>query len=74
MNKFQRYIKNQLVWLDIAVNATFGGSPYETISERAYRRKCTWAVAAIDFVFNLLGEKDHCKNSAEGDEGQYEVL
>ena len=72
-----RYILNQLVAADIAVNALIGGSPYETISERCWRHREHWAAAAsvklIDGIFRLFGEKDHCKNADEGDESQYEV-
>lgn len=70
----KRWLKNQLVALDISINALTGGSPYETLSERAWRRQWTATIRVIDAVFGLFGEKDHCKNSAEGDEAQYEVL
>lgn len=73
----KRYLLNQLVAADIVINAAIGGSPYETISERCWRHRDHWAAAAavklIDGIFRLFGQTDHCKNSAEGDEAQYEV-
>lgn len=73
----KRYLLNQLVSADIAVNALLGGSPYETISERVWRHREHWAAAAsvklIDVIFRLFGQVDHCKNADEGDESQYEV-
>jgi hypothetical protein len=69
----KRYLMNQLVWIDIAVNATFGGSPYMTISERAWNHQWLKTIAVIDWIFRLFGQADHCKNAAEGDESQYEI-
>jgi hypothetical protein len=73
----KRYLLNQLVAADIAVNALLGGSPYETISERCYRHREHWAgaltVGFIDWLFRLFGQQDHCKNSDEGNEADYEV-
>lgn len=73
----KRYLLNQLVAADIAINALIGGSPYETISERCWRHREHWAAAAsvklIDWMFGLFGQVEHCKNAAEGDESQYEV-
>lgn len=70
MARFKRYLKNQLVWIDIAVNTVLGGSPYETISERAWRHQWKHTIWLIDFVMG----KGHCAGSAEGDEAQYEVI
>ena len=71
----KRWLLNQLVALDLAVNATLlFGSPYETVSERCYRRGWKIPCKVIDTVFGLFGEVEHCKNSAEGNEAQYEIL
>ena len=78
----KRYLINLLVGcIDIPINTLFGGSPYETISER-FRR---WAAAGrwygklgkrvIDFgAFEIAGQKNHCDNSLPGDEAQYDVV
>lgn len=77
MAGIKRYLLNQLVAADISVNALIGGSPYETISERAWRHREHWAAAYavrfIDWLFSMFGEKDHCQNADEGNEAQYEV-
>lgn len=74
----KRYLLNQLVWLDIAVNAITGGSPYMTISERAWQKReqpfWNYAVRCIDALFGVFGEKNHCQNAEEGNETQYEIL
>lgn len=70
MGKVERYFKNQLVWLDIAVNTIFGGSPYETISERCWRHQWQPAIWVLDKIFG----EGHCAASEEGDETQYEVI
>ena len=64
-----RYLKNLLIGcLDIPLNVISGGSPYETLSERAWRwkvagkRKGTVMVAVIDGLFGA----GHCAGSAEG--------
>jgi hypothetical protein len=67
----KRYFLNQLVWLDIAVNTITGGSPYETISERAWRHQWKTAIKIINWIFQ---DPNHCRGATEGDEGQYEVL
>jgi len=73
----KRYLFNQLVVLDLSVNALLGGSPYETISERCWRHREHWAagyaVRLIDWMFGLFGQVDHCKNADEGNEADYEV-
>jgi hypothetical protein len=66
----KRYLLNQLVWMDIAVNAIAGGSPYETVSERAWRHQWKFAIFVLDHIFG----QGHCENAEEGNEAQYEIL
>ena len=75
MHQSKRYLLNQLVWIDIAINSIAGGSPYETISERVWRHQWLKLAFVIDTIFyHLSGEVEHCKNAGEGDEAQYEVI
>lgn len=73
----KRYLFNQIVAFDIAINALLGGSPYETISERCWRHRgnvyADMAIDLIDWIFSLFGQVDHCKNADEGNEADYEV-
>jgi len=39
MTKIGRYLLNYAVWLDEGVNTVFGGSPNETVSERAAKAR-----------------------------------
>lgn len=73
MGTIKRYLLNQLVWIDIAINTIAGGSPYMTISERVWNHQYKPAIAIIDWIFRLFGEVNHCANAAEGNEAQYEV-
>ncbi|MEI6207284.1 MAG: hypothetical protein WCP20_10910 [Desulfuromonadales bacterium] len=66
----KQYIKNQVIALDIMVNAATGGSPYMTLSERAWAHQWRKTIAVLDWLFGA----DHCKYSTEGDESQYEVI
>ena len=75
MHRMKRYLLNWLVVFDIAVNVLFGGSCYETISERVWRHQWLGLAFVIDVVFHTLsGGVDHCRNAGEGDEAQYEVI
>ncbi|MGY6240529.1 hypothetical protein ACW910_24105 (plasmid) [Burkholderia ambifaria] len=39
MTKIGRYLLNFAIWLDEGVNTIFGGSPNETVSERAAKAR-----------------------------------
>lgn len=39
MTKLGRYFLNYAVWIDEGVNTIFGGSPNETVSERAAKAR-----------------------------------
>jgi len=67
---FKRYFINWLVWFDIGVNVLTGGSPYMTLSERAWAHQWRKTIAVLDWLFGA----GHCKYSTEGDESQYEVI
>lgn len=65
----KRYILNNLIAIDQLGNTLLGGYPDETISSRAYRLEANGRTAgkiarpAIDWLFALLGDHDHCFNS-----------
>lgn len=71
--KVCKYIFNNLVALDQAVNTLFGGDPDETISSRAGKRQhsAKWA-KALCWLLNKLDFK-HCQRSIEEDEGKNSV-
>lgn len=39
MTKLGRYLLNYAIWIDEGVNTAFGGSPNETVSERAAKAR-----------------------------------
>ncbi len=72
-----RRLWNVLIGLDQTLNAADGGHPDETISSRAAKEAIAgkrWGIikeAAINLLFAVLaGERGHCMNSIEWDEGQ----
>ncbi|MBC7271844.1 MAG: hypothetical protein H5T76_24575 [Streptomyces sp.] len=76
----RQYLRNVLVALDQFGNALIGGSPDETISSVLgkaargdYGRGARLATAplkwAVDLVFRVLGEREHCAQAIEADEG-----
>lgn len=72
----KRYLLNLAIAVDQGWNAFLGGHPDETISSRvgkAALRGGWFALACerlIDWLFlNLAGEREHCANSIEWDEG-----
>lgn len=60
-----------LIALDQLVNALAGGWPDETLSSRCWRwdvaGKRSWPRKAVDQLFGLLGDKDHCRASYENE-------
>ena len=75
MSKYKTYLKNILLALDQLGNVILGGNnPDETISSAVGRKAMKgvkWALIAekpINFIFELLGEKNHCRNKIEWDE------
>lgn len=78
----KKYILNNLISLDQAINTLFGGDPDETISSRMGKwarngennrglKKPLYKIA--NFIVELF-EKDHFKKSIENDEGRNEVI
>ena len=65
----KKYIFHNLIALDQLGNTLLGGYPDETISSRAYRLEANGRRAgkilrpAIDWVFALVGDHDHCFNA-----------
>lgn len=59
------YLKNVLVAADLLLNACCAGSPYETLSGRAWRmhekgqRYWSWTAKAIDTIF--FWQPNHCQ-------------
>ena len=75
MSKAKRYLLNNLIAFDQAVNALFGGDPDETISSRVGKRRDQreqfWA-GVVDKLF--FWDKNHTAKSIEPDEGKDSVL
>lgn len=78
----KKYILNNLIAFDQAINTLFGGDPDETISSRMGKwardgannhgwRKPLYKIA--NFIVNLF-QKDHFKKSIEEDEGSNEII
>lgn len=72
MNRLGRYLLNYAVLLDESVNTVFGGSPNETISERAAKANATgrkWGCVLCG-VLNWInpGHCDRALTSTIGDD------
>lgn len=69
----KQYVLNLLIAVDQLANAMRGGFPDETLSAAAWRTEQSGKLAGIffrpviDFLFGLLGDKDHCKMSYESE-------
>lgn len=67
----RRYLFNHAIALDQWANVWLGGHPDETISSRVGRNAVQgkgWALTAeyfINFLFLILGQRDHCRDSIE---------
>jgi len=64
MNKFQRYLLNWLIWIDLGVNTLRGGDPHETISSvagKAQQKGERWA-CVLCRLLNMI-QANHCANS-----------
>lgn len=68
----KRYLINILLWIDIGCNVwLFAGSPYETISSRAGKRRDKgdrWACVLCRFLDRF--DTRHCDKSEVPDIGQ----
>lgn len=75
MNKVGRYFLNYAILLDEAVNTVFGGSPNETISERAAKARNAerrWGCV----LCRVLGwiNPGHCDNALTSTVGDDAVI
>lgn len=61
------YGKRVLIAFDQMLNALLGNWPDETLSSQAWRwhrdRIRHWPCKALDTVFGVFGDKEHCKES-----------
>jgi len=67
-----RWWLNQLIILDVGVNALIGGDPYEPISSvvgKMQRAGNKWGIFWARIIDGIFG-KDHCKNNIKDCEGQ----
>ena len=66
------YLRNVLIWVDIGINVLiFAGSPYETVSSRAGKRRDKgdrWACVFCK-ILDMIDER-HCTKSLVPDIGQ----
>jgi hypothetical protein len=75
MNKIGRYLLNYAVLLDEAANTVFGGSPNETISERAAKARNAgrkWG-CLLCLVLNRINP-GHCDNALTSTIGDDAVI
>jgi len=70
MKNIKRYIINLLLAVDQILNTLLLGHPDETISSRLGRsienERYEWVKRlriGVDYVFDKLGDPEHCKNS-----------
>lgn len=65
------YLLRVLIGLDLLVNSLLAGSPYETLSGRAWRMHLKgqpywgWTARAIDTLF--FWQPDHCRKAYENE-------
>lgn len=73
--KLKKYIRNNLVAWDQALNALTGGDEDETISSRVGKLQSKSRAACVfcKILAFFLG-KDHCNKSIETDEGSNTIL
>lgn len=70
----RRYLLNVAIAVDQLINTILRGRPDETISSRVGRNAMEgdrWALIAekvINFIFDRLGDYNHCRNRIEWDE------
>lgn len=77
MDRVWKYLKNNLIAIDQAVNTAFGGDPDETISSRLGKARNTSRAAAFfaDIVDKLFfWDPNHCKKSEEPNAGDDSVI
>lgn len=75
MSKIGRYLLNWLILLDEAGNTLFGGSPNETISERAAKARNAgrrWGCVLCKFLGWI--SKGHCDNALTSTIGDDAVI
>ncbi|KGC50985.1 hypothetical protein X986_3971 [Burkholderia pseudomallei] len=75
MSKIGRYLLNFAVLLDEAVNTIFGGSPNETISERAAKARNAgrrWGCMLCRFLDTI--SKGHCDDALTSTIGDDAVI
>ncbi|AIV86485.1 hypothetical protein NCF_04377 [Burkholderia pseudomallei] len=75
MSKIGRYLLNFAVLLDEAVNTIFGGSPNETISERAAKARNAgrrWGCVLCRFLDTI--SKGHCDDALTSTIGDDAVI
>lgn len=74
MNKFKKYIWNNLIAIDQLFNTIFGGDPDETISSRLGKHRNTnWFTRCLAGFLDLF-QWNHVEKSVESDEGKDEIL
>lgn len=69
----KRYLLNLAIWaFDIGPNVILlGGSPYETISSRVWKRVekgDLWAIVVAAYINTIFLDSEHCKKSRIPDE------
>lgn len=80
----RRYLKNVLIAIDQLANAIMFGDPDETISSKLGKAmRGNYGIGIkyllypfyklVNAVFYILGEKNHCENSIEYDEGENDL-
>lgn len=75
MTKIGRYLLNFAIWIDEGVNTIFGGSPNETVSERAAKARNAgrkWG-CVLCRVLNWVNP-GHCDNALTSTIGDDSVI
>jgi len=75
VTKLGRYFLNVAVWVDEGFNTLFGGSPNETISERAAKARnagCRWG-CMLCRILNWINP-GHCDNALASTVGDDAVI
>lgn len=75
MTKLGRYLLNYAIWIDEGVNTVFGGSPNETVSERAAKARNAgrrWG-CVLCRMLNWINP-GHCDNSLTSTIGDDAVI
>lgn len=79
VDNLKKYFKNWWIGLDQWINTWFGGDPDETMSSQLGKRKDLKYAKPFYLIINFIaykvfGQKNHCEQSIEPDEGEDAVL